>query len=89
MTQPSELPEGAFSPHAWGLPCTVNNLFNLTQGSWLPASTLLPDLITLQELTLTKGLPVFSQGRRAGGPFPVVFTPLPSRGWMASPLDWE
>lgn len=55
------------------------------QGPWLPASILLPNLITLEELTLTKVLPVFSQGWVDGGPFSMAFTPISFR--MSPSLD--
>lgn len=49
------------------------------QGPWLPASILLPNLITLQKPTLTNVLPVFSQDWVDGSPFPMAFTPISFR----------
>lgn len=46
----------------------------------------LPDLITLQTLTLTKVLPVFSHGWQ---PSPQGIHPHSLQRSMASPLNWE
>lgn len=55
----SELPTDG--PYLQRLLCIVNNLPTLGQGTWLPASILRPNLITLQRLTLAQVLPVFSR----------------------------